>query len=47
MVFGSSGSMRETKPSPPLVWNQSALTIPDWLRVLAGPPTELLSCVPP
>ena len=47
IVFGSSGSMRDTKPSPPLVTNQSVLRMPLLLRVAAGPHSELLSCVPP
>ena len=46
-IFGSSGSTRAWKPSPPWVMNQSLLRIPCTLSVRDGPPTDELSCVPP
>ena len=46
-MFGSFGSTTVVNPSPPVVMYQSALTMPCTVFVRDGPPTVLLSCVPP
>ena len=46
-AIAKNQSTCDLNPSPPLVAIQSELTIPAVFRVFAGPPIELLSCVPP
>ena len=46
-MSGLVGSTWEKKPSPPWVMNQSALAGPWWRSVRFGPPSVLLSWVPP
>jgi hypothetical protein len=46
-MFGSAGSTRGWKPSPPATKNQSELRTPFSLSVRDGPPQVELSCVPP
>ena len=47
MMSGFSGSMTGSKPSPPSVTYQSEFRIPALSAVCEGPPSVLLSCVPP
>ena len=42
-MFGFDQSVADSKPSPPLVINQSEFKIPETFPVAAGPPIELLS----
>ncbi len=46
-MFGSSGSLRDWKPSPPATMNQSLVRTPRRLMLRDGPQNEKLSCVPP
>jgi hypothetical protein len=46
-MFGSSGSLRVWKPSPPSTMYQSLVRTPMRLRFRDGPQNEKLSCVPP
>jgi len=46
-MFGSSGSLRDWKPSPPLMMYQSLVRTPHGAMLREGPQNEKLSCVPP
>jgi hypothetical protein len=46
-MFGSSGSLRVWKPSPPAIMYQSLLRTPQGWADRDGPQNEKLSCVPP
>jgi hypothetical protein len=46
-TFGSSGSLRDWKPSPPATMYQSLVLTPSRLMFRDGPQYEKLSCVPP
>ena len=46
-MFGSSGSLRVWKPSPPATMNQSLVRMPQRFIERDGPQYDQLSCVPP
>ena len=46
-MSGFPGSIAAKKPSPPCVTNQSSFRMPWTLSVRDGPPSVVLSCVPP
>ena len=46
-MFGSSGSLRVWKPSPPPTLYQSLVRMPTLFTVRLGPHIDPLSCVPP